>query len=126
MKIINNELVTFHDVDDTLVMSEPLPKKKGKKYVNVFDPITNGYVIMRVHEPNVRLLKEEKHRGSFVIVWSKGGYEWASNVLIALELERYVDLVLTKPHAYFDDKPIDSWLTNRIYLDPDTIYKTNK
>ena len=85
-----------------------------------------GVIKVGVHEPMVRLLKEESHRGSHIVVWSRGGYEWATNVLKALCIEDYVDQVMSKPSAYFDDKDISEWLKYRVYLKPDTIYKNVK
>jgi hypothetical protein len=123
MKVIKSEQVVFFDVDNTLVY--PAEKYKGHQgaLVEVYDAVTKKHVLMRVNEPNMRLLLEEKHRGSFVIVWSRGGYEWAANVLRALDLESKVDLVMSKPLVYYDDLSIDEWLTYRVFLEPNTLYK---
>lgn len=122
MRVVQNEKVTFHDVDGTLIQHGQQSGRAGY-YVTVLDPITGGYLPMQAHEPNIRLLLEEKHRGSYVVVWSRGGYEWAENVLKALNLTDKVDLVLTKPMAYFDDVPINDWLPYRVWLAPNEIYK---
>lgn len=122
MKIINNENIRPFDVDGTLVSAvkgslTPLP------HAYIYDPITKKEIKVRVHEAMVRLLKEEKHRGSYVIVWSRGGYEWAANVIKALELTQYVDQIMSKPTIYFDDVPVKKWLKDRVYIGPDEIYK---
>lgn len=116
MLVIKNENTVFFDVDNTLILcaSEYICHKK----IWVYDPITNSKIEVAVHGSMIRLLREEHHRGSHVIVWSRGGYEWASNVIRALDLENYVHLVMTKPMAYFDDIPIETWLTNRVYFEP--------
>lgn len=125
-KVIHNESVVMVDVDDTLILHLSPSELLGKKKVEVYDPITKGFIVVAVHGPMVRLVQEESHRGSFVVVWSRGGYEWASNVVKALGLEESVDQIMSKPIAYFDDKPIDEWLKYRVYLKPDTIYKNIK
>ncbi len=120
MKVIRNEYITFWDIDDTLVMHE------NYHIDNVFvkDPIDNREIKLRKNLPMIRLMKEEKARGSTIIVWSRGGFQWAENVIKALKLEEYVTLILSKPLAYFDDKPVEEWLKYRVYLSPDTNYKT--
>lgn len=121
MQIIRSEYITFWDVDETLVMHDI----KGSPYCIAVDDTLNPDKRIRVI-PNsnmIRLLKEEKHRGATVLVWSKGGYEWATNVIKALKLEEHVDYVLSKPIAYFDDKEINQWLTYRVYIPPTAAYK---
>lgn len=126
MKIIQENPV-FFDIDETLVLAESNIwdlKRPYAKYVDVIDPLDSVKTIsMRIHEPMVRLLKEEKARGSRVIVWSRGGWHWARNVIEALQLDNYVDEVMTKPLVYFDDLDISEWLKYRVYLHPDTPYK---
>ncbi len=120
MEVIKNEHVVFFDIDGTLI----LPYEEGNApTVDVFDAITKKFIRMRVHQPNVRLLIEEHHRGSYVIVWSRGGSEWAANVIKALHLEKRVHKVLTKPLVYFDDIAVEKWLPYRVFLDPDIKYK---
>lgn len=121
MKVIENEQLKFFDVDDTLVM----PNDGTGTTVEVYDAVTNKFITMKVHKPMVRLLREEHHRGSYVVVWSRSGYEWAANVIKALDLVSYVHLVCSKPFAYFDDKDIAEWLPYRVYLQPDMKYKRN-
>jgi hypothetical protein len=121
MKIVKNEYVIFVDVDHTLIFPTE-PKVPGIS-VQVLDPVTQKWISMTGSRPMIRLLKEEKHRGAHVVVWSRGGYEWAANVIRALDLVPYVDEVISKPVAYMDDIPINKWLKHRIYLPPETIYK---
>lgn len=109
------------DIDGTLIL--PYDKTQKQLAVDVYDAITNKYIKMAVHEPMVRLLREEHHRGGHIVVWSRGGYEWAANVIRALDLTSCVHLVMSKPMAYFDDVPIAEWLPYRVYLDPKMQYK---
>lgn len=121
MKIINNENISPFDVDETLVCHDPLTCS-NKVYIS--DRVSGKLMLFGINEPMVRLLREEKDRGSYVIVWSRAGHAWASAVVKALELEDCVDLILTKPRVYFDDKPVDFWMKDRVYLEPGTKYKT--
>lgn len=109
------------DVDDTLILH--LADNTGHRTVDVWDAVTQTYKRFAVHEPMVRLLLEEFHRGSYVVVWSRGGWQWAKNVVIALGLEEKVHQVMTKPLVYFDDKDVADWLKYRVFLNPNQSYK---
>lgn len=122
MKTIRSEYIVPVDVDSTLVLPNE-SEYRELLAVNVKDPVTNEIIVMRVHEPNVRLLKEERHRGAVIIVWSRGGYEWAENVVKALELEDHIDFVMSKPLTYIDDLDIKEWLNHRVWLNPHSNYK---
>lgn len=112
------------DVDDTLIMSSEDQKNIPLEHqIMVIDPITERNLWYRINLPMVRLLKEEYAKGSCVIVWSRGGYEWAEAVVKALGLESMVTFVMEKPVAYYDDKDIKEWLPYRVYIGPDTRYK---
>lgn len=123
MIITKNENVCPFDVDNTLVLPFNLDKKDSE-VVFVRDPLTPGRkILMHAHRPMIRLLKEEFSKGSHVIVWSRGGWQWAEAVVEALNLQNYVHEIKTKPMVYFDDLDVGQWLLNRVYLDPDTKYK---
>lgn len=122
-QVINNENVRPFDVDGTLVIHDY--KKYDIKTVEVFEPATKRFVTMGIHEPMIQLLKEERYRGNFILVWSRAGKQWADNVVMALGLEDQVHLVMTKPLVYFDDIDVSEWLKDRVFLPPDAIYKTN-
>lgn len=124
MVIVKNENVDTFDIDGTLVMHEPVTTIPITERVRVEDPINPGfYLTVRINRPMVRLLLEAKGRGSFVVVWSRGGYQWAANVIEALKLRKYVNIVMSKPLTYFDDTPAEKWLTNRVYIGPNETYK---
>lgn len=127
MTVIDNENVRPFDIDGTLILpyvNEPniLYKQLGR-VVEVFDPIENKTIKMVAHEPMVRLLREEHHRGCYILVWSRSGKEWAANVIKALGLESCVHLVMNKPIVYFDDTPVADWLKDRVFLPADMQYK---
>lgn len=123
MKINKNERTSFWDIDGTLILHLSTADLVGKPKVEVFDAVTKKFLTVGINVPMVRLLREEKHRGSHIIVWSRGGYEWSANVIKALGLVTCVDEVMTKPMAYFDDMPIEKWLPYRVFIEPDTVYK---
>lgn len=120
MKIIENEYIVMVDVDETLVMHDI---SATGELLDVKDPLRDRQIKMRINGPMVRLVQEEKARGAFIVVWSRGGRAWATAVVEALKLEESVDLIMAKPMTYFDDKDVSDWLKYRVYLTPDTIYK---
>lgn len=127
MQVLKNERIIFCDVDDTLVMHRTFdPNEEGVESVVVADPTSNHHLLLEVNKNMVRLVKEEHGRGGTIIVWSRGGYAWAESVVHALKLESYVHTVMSKPPIYFDDKPVQEWLTDRVYIGPDINYKSNK
>ncbi len=96
--IILEKPTVFFDVDDTLVMwNENL---KGNTVCIECDGKLNHMVR---NEGNIEELKRHSMRGVDVVVWSKGGYYWATQVIRALGLTNYVAAVLTKPFCYYDD-----------------------
>lgn len=112
--IIKKESTIFCDVDDTLVMWGKA--KKGEKVVAITEPHSGAQVYLRPHEAHIKILKDRKARGSFIVVWSAGGFAWAEAVVKALQLEAYVNIVMTKPHAYIDDKSASEFMGEHIYL----------
>jgi hypothetical protein len=121
MRVNKNERTVFFDVDDTLIVHHTLDK--AGRLVNVLDPLSGEYLSFREHTSMVRLLREESHRKSHIVVWSRGGWEWARNVVLTLGIEYMVHEVMTKPMVYFDDKDITEWLPYRVYFEPGTDYK---
>lgn len=114
MKVIKNEMVTFWDCDDTLVMWSHWNKEHdGQHFI---DPHDGTKHLLVPHKKHIKLLKDFDARGYTIIVWSGGGYEWAETVVRTLGIEEYVDLVMTKPCKYIDDLQAVEVLGSRIYL----------
>lgn len=114
MQVVNNERVICFDIDKTLVTFS-----NGEDVANdipLMDPYLGRIVYRMKHKPHVRLLINYAQRGAYVIVWSKNGYQWAEAVIKKLGLEKYVDLVATKPFAYCDDEPAEKWMGERVYI----------
>lgn len=114
--VFKTDQVVCIDCDDTLVM---WALDDTSKNIPIEDPYIPGVInYVTPHEKHVKLVQQYKGRGFTVIVWSAGGVEWAHNVVKALKLEDYVDIVLTKPSRYVDDLPCGEWMGNRVYLQP--------
>jgi hypothetical protein len=122
MIVNKNENIRPFDVDGTLIIHEKNFIELNDR-VQVLDPVTNEYLTFRINKPMVRLLKEEYKRGSCIKVWSRGGWEWANNVVIALNLEPLIHEVLSKPLVYMDDSEVSAWLKDRVFIGPDERYK---
>ena len=100
----------YFDVDDTLLEWVSC----NEHDVNAVEVNNNGHIFYKkAIIANINGLREHSHAGHVVIVWSKGGVEWATNVIKALNLEAYVDVILTKPDWYYDDMPAEHWLPER-------------
>lgn len=93
---------TFFDVDDTLVMwgYAGLPVDGA---IEIECRGIKQYVTP--HKKHIEQLKAHRARGHTIIVWSQGGWEWAAAVVKALNLEKFVDLVIEKPQWAYDDLP---------------------
>jgi hypothetical protein len=118
---IKNNRTVFCDVDGTLLEHT---HDKSLDYVAVPDAVHPGEFIKGIpNYNNIRIVKEEHNRGAYVIVWSKGGNQWAADVVTALGLQNYVDIIMDKPTAYIDDLPIEKWCTDRVFIPIDTAYK---
>lgn len=116
MIVMPERKTVYFDIDDTLVASSA---------ESIF-PDNSREVNFRnrrflVHSKHCELMKDFKARGHIVVVWSAGGSEWAEQVILALKLQSYVDLIITKPDWYVDDKPSSDWLgeDRRTYLSPE-------
>lgn len=111
------------DIDGTLIVNP----KPGDDVVLIEDPIGGNKIPMRPNKAMIRLLKEESQRGNYILVWSRSGWEWARNVIQALELTEYLTgdkgIIMEKAIVYFDNEDVSAWLKDRVYLDADTDYK---
>lgn len=123
MFVLKNDQEYTIDVDDTLTWWEYPPEEE----INTILIGTKDFQ-QRVL-PNKFLIEKIKHhktRGHAVTVWSAGGWEWAEAVVKALNLEKYVDLVKTKPVGIYDDLPSSEFLPEVRRFDIDAITGKNR
>lgn len=88
------------DVDDTLVLWSTPTNYNGP----LVEFYCNGYKETAIPNiPAIEHLKKMRKRGHTVIVWSRGGEDWAEAVVEALGIGEYVDVVCDKLHYHMDD-----------------------
>lgn len=103
----------YFDCDDTLVM---WGRHQSPKCVAFKDPYNKGEKILLVpHENHIQKLISYSGNGWVVVVWSRGGYPWAREVVRGLGLQGYVDHILAKPDIYFDDVKCCDFMDCRSY-----------
>lgn len=117
--VVNSNLVTCFDVDDTLIYWD-YKKSTIKMGIPNDSEITislNGLKIKK-HKiiEHVEELKRQKESGACIVVWSASGYEWAQAVVEALCISNYVDLIMSKPLRIYDDKNPQDWMPIRRYM----------
>lgn len=112
MIVMKNDKILPVDIDGTLI--DYVASEDADFYMTYGDK----EVALVKKEMNIALVKHHKEtRGYYVMVWSANGKEWAVEVIKELGLEKYVDVVMTKPVKYLDDKPCQEWMSNRINLE---------
>jgi hypothetical protein len=125
MIVIENDNCIFFDVDDTLVMWDSgYVNEDSSNTIQIKDPYfvpmlygqqSASYTLVP-HDKHIQYLKDAKIKNkNTIVVWSAGGWEWAKSVVAALELEEYVDAIMSKPKSYVDDLSCNEFMGNRIY-----------
>lgn len=111
MRKLKDRHTIFVDVDNTLIL-----------WGETHDPVVRlSYdQVASIHMGHINKIKEFKSRGHNIVVWSAGGSDWAEKIVLLLELEDYVDLVISKPSWFIDDLASSAFMPeiNRIFLDP--------
>ena len=113
---LKGDNMAFFDVDDTLIMWE-YPAERESEAIEVCIEGTLFYGKGVPHKRHIEMIKRHKAWGNGVVVWSRSGSEWANAVVKALGLENHVDLVMSKPYYYYDDKPCCKILGEHRYQD---------
>lgn len=114
-KVFTGRVVTF-DCDDTLVHWVPDGIEPPEGAIAVPWP-TGGVQWCTIVQEHVAALQYHgRQEDDLVIVWSQGGAEWASNVVKALGLEWFVDIVVGKPQVHYDDLPSTEWMGERRHI----------
>ena len=118
MKVFENEQVYFWDIDNTMISGRRRGSDHDFDEVKIYNPYTCEMVYTTPNFGHIDLMKEMKGRGRANVVWSAAGAQWAKAVIEALELQSYVDLIITKPLGYVDDQKASEFMSNHIYLNP--------
>ena len=106
MQTFKERKTVYFDVDDTLLEWDTC-RKNDPDAVKIEN---NGHVFYKkAIQPNIKNLKSHFLAGHLVVVWSAGGAAWAETVVKALKLQKYVNIILTKPDYYYDDKDATEW-----------------
>lgn len=114
MYIYEDDNLIFFDVDDTLVM---WGDSDNPDAIEIKDPYYDKVEKLVPNQAHLKLLKRASGRGRGIVVWSHGGSLWAATVVKALGIEKFVNLVMTKPEYYVDDVPITEWPFIHLYLE---------
>lgn len=101
MIVIRSDKVAFFDVDDTLIEWRP-HGELNEPTISLVD-VCGTVSLHRILDKNVISLIEHRKRGHRIVVWSAGGYAWAEQAVKLLALEKYVDVVMSKPAWWYDD-----------------------
>lgn len=118
MTKLRNDNTTTFDVDGTLIHWINFNEFHNNTPYGRFElEYGNEICYFKPYYSHIRFLKHCKQRGDFIIVWSQNGVEWAEKVVKALNLEKYVDVVMAKPTRHVDDKEdVPSIVGNRIFI----------
>lgn len=102
MIVVKSDRALFVDVDNTLIMWD----KDGKWHP---------------HKKHLDLLMRFHIRKQPIIIWSAGGYEWATRAVELLGIKDIVTAVMCKPAWWVDDLTANEVLAekDRIYLQDD-------
>lgn len=123
MIVIKNRNVFCYDIDDTVLLWDDKSRDltaDTKDRLVVICPYDGKPYSFNVHQRHVDFIKREKAKGSYVIAWSRSEAPWAEAAVLALGLEPYTDLVLSKPGKILDDKKdTESIVGVVLFLDKD-------
>lgn len=128
MVVIEGKQFIYIDVDDTLVFwnNDRSWDKNNKEAISFKDPYVERldentpftYIYLKPNYEVINKLKVYKKEGKTIVVWSAGGWKWAKEVVNTLELQDYVDVVLSKPSVYIDDCFANEFMGQHILITP--------
>ena len=104
--------VAFFDIDDTLIKWRVDKSKEVIKFVCRGHELVGNPIRSNIDELIVQALK-----GSSIVIWSRGGSDWGKAVVEGLGIEKYVDVITTKPTQLYDDLDPSVWLPKRRNLE---------
>lgn len=116
--IILNGPIVYFDIDDTLVTLNCGDFAPGETEVVLFKDTQGNSHTLGVFRKHVEAIKMHHIRGHKIVLWSRGGANWAYCVANALKIVEMVSLFIDKPTWFYDDLPASKVLreTDRYYL----------
>lgn len=115
MLTLNKSKVTYFDVDDTLIYWN-WPKTNEQQTITLYPHSDKEPITFAVNSEMVEQLKKHWARKHAIVVWSQGGWQWAEQVVKALNLQDYVDLVIEKPSWLYDDLPAKAFMPKSLWV----------
>lgn len=115
----------YFDVDETLLLWDKPQGDTAKNYKPCRE-IAIFNLSFYVHEVHLARLILHHCIGDKVVVWSGGGEAWAREVVTRLAIEKSVDVILSKPDFYYDDKNFSEFKGNYLYFNLNGSLKTVK
>lgn len=112
MLVNKTELVTYLDIDGTLINKDPIQHHTSDLKVDYYGV---QYRVQLLHK-NIEFVKTLHARGWQITAHSHNGWQWAENVINVLGLKPYIYEVKSKPFKYIDDQDCHSWMGTRINL----------
>ena len=112
MFVIPEGPVNFWDIDDTLVRWTLRPEEQSLRF-----ECRGKECYANPIKENVQELIRQSLKGSHTVVWSRGGTLWAEAAVKGLGLEKYVDVILSKPQNLYDDLDPEYWVPKRKHLE---------
>ena len=103
MHVANSEQIICFDVDDTLILWDENHNQPFDGCISIKCPHSESMSFHRPHKRHIEFLKRQHAKGYSVVVWSSGGTAWAKDIVESLGLEKYVDIVMSKPIKWVDD-----------------------
>lgn len=121
MNVIDKDVTVCFDIDKTLIFWKPQGEEESEFSYKV--DYYGEDISITFHEEHAQLLRANLARGRNVVIWSGNGYKWVKNVI-----EKMVEIgiikdttgitIMSKPSMYVDDMSCETWMGNRVYIDP--------
>lgn len=115
MKITESEQILYVDIDNTLVRDCKTEDGVNIR-IDVLDPYSSNTLVKSKMLKNIKIVRDRKARGAYIIAHSANGYKWVVEVIKALNLEHIVDEAKSKPVGFLDDLESAEWMGSRIWF----------
>ena len=120
MKVLKDAPTLYCDVDNTLVDITYLTDEDADADEGLILDYY-GKVKLTPRFEFIEAVKQAKAAGYTIVIWSGSGTDWASKVVKALHLDKYVDVVVSKPHLIFDDIRTEDLFRDVIHARPSLV-----